>query len=342
MIALVEKYPVKIRMEVLWLWLTGVKLEDIAVQVKVSLGSVRNFVDELRAGKYPQFEGYLPYLEGMRYTAQQMHANNLGLPQVVTGLSVFTALVRLGLDPGRLTEVFRILERIAPGDFPQKEFVRALLHVAEIEKATGLSYEQLEAKANQLRIEIPTLEASKKNLDSEVESLKKSRADEQQALDRTLEAKKATLQSLERYEREVETLNVVGLKLEDLGTMAAFVRKAQDDGYLKAAIELARLEKQTGKNCEDLVTDCKQAISLTDTAKQNFIRITGELGKLREEIDHLTKERETELHTNKITAQQLKRYTIILKRLEAIGIDFTVRYTPAVIVESTKARMEPK
>ena len=191
-------------MSVLQLWLLGLKLEDIAGQLKVSVGSVRNFVKELKDGKYPDFEGFLPYLEGMRYTAKQMAANSLGLPQVVTGLSVFNAIVQLGLDPEKLLEFFQILQRIAPEGFPQKNFVRAVLQIAELEKATDLSYEQLEARASTLRVEVPELEAAKKALVDEISSLKASATEEQKTLDQTLDAKKVTLETLET------TANFVG------------------------------------------------------------------------------------------------------------------------------------
>src|SRR5208337_1008243 len=124
-----SKINFETRVEVFRLWLLGLTLGVISEQVKVSLGSVRNFVKEFQDGKYPEFAGFQAYLEGMRYLAKQMASNNLGLPQVVTGLTVFNALVQLGLDPGKLLELFRLLQRIAPHDFPQKNFVQAALRI---------------------------------------------------------------------------------------------------------------------------------------------------------------------------------------------------------------------
>ena len=66
-------------MAVLFLWFLGKKLEDIANQSKISVSSVRNIADAFKAGKYPEFAGFRPYLEGMRYLAKQMESNKLGL-----------------------------------------------------------------------------------------------------------------------------------------------------------------------------------------------------------------------------------------------------------------------
>ena len=105
-INLVERIDFETRMAVLYLWFLGNKLEDIANQAKVSVSSVRIFVDELKAGRYAEFEGFLPYLEGMRYLGKQMESNKLGLSQAITGLSLFNALVELGLDPGEASGAF--------------------------------------------------------------------------------------------------------------------------------------------------------------------------------------------------------------------------------------------
>ena len=322
MLYLKEKYTVEERLSVLRLWLLGLKLEDIAGQAKVSVGSVRNFVKELKDGKYPEFEGFLPYLEGMRYTAKQMAANGLGLPQVVTGLSVYNAMVQLGLDPEKLLEFCRILQRIAPGDFPQKDFVRAVLRVAELEKATGLGYEQLEARASTLRVEIPKLEAAKKTLVDHISSLKASATEEQNHLDQTLDAKKATLQLLERYEHDVGVLASAGFKMEDVRCLADFLMKARDEGYVGAAIELAQLEKQTGKNYNELLADCERAVSEAEAAKREIPKATSELKKLNDDITKLKRELEEELKSNKVTRDQLKRHISTLRRLAAIGVDF--------------------
>lgn len=319
---MVEKYDVEVRLSVLRLWFLGLKLEDIASQLKVSIGSVRNFVEELKDGKYPEFEGFLPYLEGMRYMAKQMAANSLGLPQAVTGLTLFNALVQLGLDPKKLLEFFRILQRIAPEDFPQKEFVRAILRIAELEKETGFSYEQLEARASTLRIEIPELEAAKKVLVDQISSLQASATEEQKNLDQTLEAKKVTLQLLENYEHDVAVLTDAGFKIEDVKRLTDFLTKAVDEGYAAAAIELAELEKQTGKNYDMLLVECKRAVAEAEVAKLELPKAQGELRKLNDEIIKRKKEMEEELKSYKITRDQLKRHTNILRGLATIGVDF--------------------
>lgn len=317
-----EKYTVEERLNVLWLWLLGLGLEDIARQAKVSVGSVRNFVNELKAAKYPEFEGFLPYLEGMRYTAKQMRANNLGLPQVVTGLSVFNAMVQLGIEPGKLLELFQILQRISPTDFPQQDFVRAILRVAEVEKATGLTYEQLEARISTLKVEVPELEATKRTLDLQISSLKTSATNQQKALEQTLDAKKVTLRLLEQYEHDVGVLAAAGFKIDDVRCLADFLMKARDEGFVAAAKELTQLEKESGKNYVELLAECKQAVSAANAARQELPRTSSILAKLNDDIARLRKEMEEELNANKTTRNQLKRYVSILRRLVAIGVDF--------------------
>ena len=317
-----SKINFETHVEVFRLWLLGLTLEVISEQVKVSLGSVRNFVKEFQDGKYPEFAGFQAYLEGMRYLAKQMASNNLSLPQVVTGLAVFNALVQLGLDPGKLLELFRLLQRIVPHDFPQKNFVQAALRIAALEESTGLSYEQLETRASTLKVAVPELEASKKTLTDAIGSLKASKTEEQKNLDKTLEAKNVTLRMLETYERDVAMLTSAGFKIEDVRRLADFLMKAVDEGYAAVALELSQQEKQTGKNYNELLAEYKRVVSDVEATKQELSKSRSELNTLNDRITKLKQEMEKELESNKTTRDQLKRHINTLRQLVAIGVDF--------------------
>ena len=319
---MVEMINPETRMFVLYLWFLGKKIEDIANQSKVSVSSVRNFVDGLKAGKYPEFKGFLPYLEGMRYLAKQMESNKLGLPQAITGLSVFNALVELGLEPEKLLELFRLLQRIAPQDFPQKEFVQAALRIAALEKETGLSYSELDDSATRLKTEIPELEARKTTLADNIGSLKASETEERKNLDKTLAAKKLTQRLLERYEHDATTVTSAGFKIEDVNRLAEFLTKATNEGYVAAAIELCTLEKRTGRTFDELLAEYKGKLSELEAARQNLSTTSGELSKLNGDVARLKLEMDEELKANKITRDQLTRHINTLSTLASIGVDF--------------------
>lgn len=54
------RLPDELRQRGVWLWVLGYVLEDIAKQLGVHVSSVRNFVNELRQGRFPEYEWFLP------------------------------------------------------------------------------------------------------------------------------------------------------------------------------------------------------------------------------------------------------------------------------------------
>ena len=127
--------------------------------------------------------------------------------------------------------------------------------------------------------------------------------------------KKVTLRLLEKYEHDVGVLASAGFKIEDVRCLADFLLKARDEGYAAAAIELAQLEKESGKKYEALLAECKQAVAAANAATQELPRTRSMLAKLNEDISRLKKEIEEELKANKTTRDQLKRHISILRRL---------------------------
>ena len=117
-------------------------------------------------------------------------------------------------------------------------------------------------------------------------------------------------------------LTAAGFKIEDVRRLADFLIKAADEGYFGAATELAQLEKRTGKNYDELLAECKRAVSEAEAAKQELSGTRSEQKKLNEEITKVKIEMEDELKSNKITRDQLKRHMSILRRLVTIGVGF--------------------
>jgi hypothetical protein len=311
----------EVRSATILLWFEGYSLEDIAKKIGVHVGSVRNFIEELKRGDFPEYEGVLPYLDSMRHLAQEMRANKVSLQQTVIGSTAFTALTKL-IDPQKLKQLLDLLLRIAPENFPKDKFVDAALRLAEIEKATGVSFTELPAKATEQRREIENLTATKSQLTKDIDSLRNSKKKEAEHLQHIMHEKRTTRELLERYEKDNQTFKAIGLRADDVTTFAELVRKARSEGWIAAAIELAQLEAQTGKNHSALLAEYKQAAAVVDKAKREYVQVSDETQKLRDEILTLKNARANELKLNNVTAKQLTQQASLSKRLAHFGIHF--------------------
>src|SRR5438105_4558179 len=252
------KLPAEIRRKVIMLWILGNTLDNIATNTGASLGSVRNIINELRQGRIVEYEGFVEYLDELRWLSQQLKSSNLNLQDAAIGVITFNALWQLGVNPAELQELMLFLKRVSPPDFPIQQFVRAALQMARLESATRMSFQQLEAKAGSLGSEVAALEAKKAELGKIVNSLKSTEEETRRHLNESLSQNNVTVQTLQGYVRDREVLLKAGLSLNDLKPLSDFVRRATPEKALGAALELSRIESQTGKDSVAILEDYKQ------------------------------------------------------------------------------------
>lgn len=302
------------------LWINGYTIEIIAREVGASVGSVRNIVQELRERRYPDFKNYVAYLEDLRRLSQQLRARKHTLQEALTGLAVYEGLTDLGLDPGGLQEQIQLFERTAPSDFPADQFARSALRVSKLESETGMTYEQLETRAIELKSDIARDESRKKELTNSINSLRTAEEDSRQSLERRLAQNKVTEQGLQSFLRERDMLQKVGLGPGNLKLVADLVSKCGTGEILAAAKELSALESKTGVNIQGLVADCKRMVELREQAVSEYNVARGMIQKSQGELQQMQQARKDQLARNNITDSQLAIFLTTRQQLTAWGI----------------------
>ena len=173
-------------------------MEDIATRYDISYGAVRIIIDELKQGRYPAYQNYLPYLNDLHKLSQQLRAKSCTLQQAITGNILLDTLLKLGVDPAELEQLLKLLRRLSPAGFPAEAFVKAALRLAKLEEENQLDFTELEKKAVGLRSEISNLEAVKKGLTTSIHSMQLTEQEARANLDRTLSVGKREIQQLQQ------------------------------------------------------------------------------------------------------------------------------------------------
>ena len=304
----------RLRNKVVRLWLRGYTLEQCAEKTGVSFSSCRVIIDELKKGRYPEYESFRDELEDLRSLNQQLRTNNMSLAQAAMGMNMLNSLLEMEMDPPKLAEALALVRRIAPPDFPIKTFVKAGLRIIELEEKTGIPFQDLHAQYQHEDAELKELGKRRESIEQGVET-----ANEE--LQETLKENSTTLNALREYARDRDALQSAGLSLEDLKTTADFVRRAKVEGALDAAIELFKLELQTGRNYSTLLKEYKDAKDLTDKLKLEAKENAEEIKKSKRAITQLRQEEKEQLANNQLTKERLASYATIREKLGSVGIN---------------------
>jgi hypothetical protein len=187
-----------IRRGVVWLWISGERMEEIAAKKNISLGSVRNIIAELKQGQYPEYQEYLPYLNDFRWLSQRLKATGHSLQEAIAGSVLLGFLARLGTEPAELEELLELLRKISPQGFPRERFVQAALRVNELEEETGLDFKEIEKKAEGMGSDIATKETRQQELTNSISSLQVAEQEARKNHDRTVTERKQELHHLEQ------------------------------------------------------------------------------------------------------------------------------------------------
>jgi hypothetical protein len=310
----------EIRRKVANLWILGHEAHYIATNASVSVGSVRNIVNELRQGRIVEYEGFVEHLDELRWLSQHLRASNLTLQEAAIGIIIFNALSQLGLNPAELQELIVFLRRVSPPDFPIQQFVRATLQIAKLESGTGMTFPQLEVNAGSLRSEVAALGAKKVELEKVVGHLKSAEQDARLRMERCLAENKVTTQALQEYVTHREVLRKAGLNINDLKPLSDLIKRATTENFLKAVLELSRLESQTGKDSASVLEDYKQKTLRNTKLDEEYSRLGREIASYQTEIRQLSLARDRQIVHNLTTEEQLRRYVGIRSRLATKGV----------------------
>jgi len=317
--------PTEISIEVRWkvieLWIYGDAPEKVASKTGISVGSVRNIIVEVREGRYPQLQHLLPYLDELRRLSRELRKNNLSPQHALTGTILFNALMKLGVDPAEFKTLFQFLRKIAPGNFPVEQVVRAASTIEKLESETGRSFRELSSEANSLVSDVATLKEQKTALENSIRSLRAREIEAKNSLDNRLVANKVTTEALEEFLDGKTVLKEADLSLLDFEALTDFVKKAKSEGFLDASLELSTLEGRTGKKHHAIVAEYKEALAGKEKVDTELVQVGHDTSRARKDLQSLRQANSRQLEHNHVTEEQLEQFVRIRDRLAAKGVE---------------------
>jgi len=323
------RYGGEILGKVISLWIMAVPEQDIATKVGVHVNTVRNYISEVRAGRYPKYDSFIPYLDDIRRLSQRLRSNSLTLEEAVTGIAIIEGLNQLGIQPAEIRPAIDFFQRVAPLDLPIQRFVRIALVITKLQSETGMSLPELNALATRLASEIPRLQNKESNLTQNINRLHTA---EQEALTKN----QTTQTKLNQYTEDKEILTKAGLTVSDITPVAELVKKSGTESVLKAAREMTQLVATTGKSPTELVADYKQTLDLERKSRADQRIVQSEIERERMELQRLQQETPHQLARNQLTSRDLANFLGTREKLAARGIEMD-RLEP---LEKTLAEVE--
>jgi len=173
-------------------YLSGLAYSDIVKKTGVSKGTVANIVADLRAGHILEVTDAAEQLDLLRELAVDLYHLKLSPGQAIAGISVMSLLQKLGIEPAEIQTWAGIYHQLAASEDEREAFLGAAQYLQQLRESTGLTLEQLNAKAHTLKEEIthlqpladelyalqqqaPDLEGQRKGLSAQLADLEKQR-----------------------------------------------------------------------------------------------------------------------------------------------------------------------
>ncbi len=232
-------------LQVLRLYFEGHPLDAVARYADVAKGSVEEILRRLKAGEYEEFSDATELVDVYREIAVFVRKDMNGdVQRCFVGSAVWSALCRLGLEPGIVKEWARFCEDLVPADVPKPDFVRIAMWAHDLQERVSVNLVDLPRHLETLVEKLETLRAELAALESEVHTVKASAGSLRTELDLLEDIK-----GLREVRRAEES------------------RVAEEKGRAKAAV------RESGVTLETL----EQFRVLTGTAKAKGVPVDGEL-----------------------------------------------------------------
>jgi len=188
----------------------------------------------------PDFEHLGEFAETLREAATEFRRSGMSVRAASLAVPAMQALAKVGVEPSRLADYSRLVERLAQGGEGAPEVVQAALEMQRLEETTGLGYEALVKRVRELSEQRRALETEVADLGAqqkEVEGLKRERErlqgevadlverrqslqmDVDQREHREAELTKRVQQLEQRAHAADERLAVARKAIEDIATM---------------------------------------------------------------------------------------------------------------------------
>ena len=328
----------KKKLQVVFLFFSGLSFDQIAAKTGISKGSVTNIITELKAGNFPEAVDVTDQIDTLRELAVNLDKLKMTVGKAVVGVALLSRIFELGLDPADMERWPLLLNNIKSQD-DAHEIIEAAYAVRGIQQKTGLSLVALEEKVNNLgekakelevitnkigekENQLSTLTKNKHDLTQEVSSLdkqykwllprvqeleKREKALLDRAESRLIEAEKADA-VLKTLKLEIKKLVKTGLTVPGL---VDFNRKletvAKHHGLKPSAVrerlmlELNYLDK--GLGLESLVKNRQQILKETNEAIENN---KSEKGSLEAVLKNLNQQKQDQEATIKEIATAVR------------------------------------
>lgn len=158
-----EKFSARKRSAIAGCYLSGMSYSEISTKHHVSTGTVANVVADLKAGKFPEAGDVGELIEQLRELSLDLKRANLSPGKCAVGLMVLARINECGLDPADIDR-WPLILKSAGNEDEAREFVRLVYSIQEVQERTGLSFDALDDKVNELEKKAAELEPVSGNL----------------------------------------------------------------------------------------------------------------------------------------------------------------------------------
>jgi multidrug efflux pump subunit AcrA (membrane-fusion protein) len=317
---MVERFSDATRHEIVRRMIVHSDVEKVAAAVGVSETTVRNVWNEYANGAFPQYQEFLPHVEVIRRMDSELQALGISVGQAAIGLDVYRALLELKIEPTELQRILRMLKEVAGGTI-LAEFGKAVQELARVMADTGLSFNQVESLVVTKKSELETLQSKLRSIAEEITSNEAKKTESRESLELTLKQNGLTTQYLGQIVADKRALSKSGISLDNINTLADFIRLSRAGGFLEAAKELMRLESETGMSFGTLIKEYERTKTAIENGHEEEKRLNNVIPELKSKVADIKHEEIEQLENKGITKEKLDRYVELIDRLRKGGID---------------------
>ncbi|MBM4432506.1 MAG: hypothetical protein FJ025_00705 [Chloroflexi bacterium] len=305
-----REIPPSKRLEVAKLYFEGLSYDDIAKKTGVAKGSVAAIVEELKVGKFPQFEHVTDLVNEVRELTVGLHKASFNVTEAIPLFILIKKLLELGVEPPHLESWVMMCRAVPEGEFSRSQIIQAAIKLAKLEQG-GLTYDEAIGRLSSSSADLGRCEHNLATLRTEEAQLK-ARKDELLQANDNLEAQHTRLQgrlnAMTMKEKEQEN------RLQHLGEQS----KLREEEVAQLETEKSKLEEE-GSQLRDRVLALEKQVN----DKTEILTNLDAVGFPRDQLDRL-RDRLSEIAHRHGTGEVANRFFGYLETYRAlIGMEIT-------------------
>lgn len=285
------------KMEVIDFYLEGFSTNDIVDKSQISKGAIISIIQDAREGKFVGLETK-DRIDELHAVSVRLKKETLDLTQARLGFTFFRRLLDLGIEPDKLKEWVDFCSEISPT--PPEGFIPVAMELFHLKKATGRSYGEIssevkelssqrgklikevedlkvnEAKAKELRSEIPKMQEEAQNLNMEKNKLESTLREYISFIDKRAEKLGISPDEFEKRFKEL-------ISLED-----ELASKRSEKSKLTGEVEaLSERREKLSAHMEKASTDFQRDIKLIREMGSELAQIADMKGRYTREVEDM-------------------------------------------------------